>query len=143
MPSLPEMKAGEVVYVAGFGRTLSAKMSPVKQKLRIPIYDHTQCLHKFATKNVEVTDSQICAGGEFGRDACDGGEFVANSLRTFAKLICHNRLGWSTHALQRQLDRRGRCVIRLSLRPPRLAGNLHESLVVHRVDRQAYKIIDA
>jgi serine protease 7 len=75
MPSLPELKAGEVVYVAGFGRTLHTKMSPVKQKLRMPIYDHTLCAKKFATKNVEVTDKQICAGGEFSKDACDGGEW--------------------------------------------------------------------
>lgn len=80
MPSLPEMKAGEVVYVAGFGRTLHAKMSSIKQKLRLPVYDHGQCKKKFATKNVEVTDEQICAGGEFSRDACDGGEWFRSSM---------------------------------------------------------------
>lgn len=74
MPSLPDMKSGESVYVTGFGRTLHSKMSTVKQKLRIPVFDHGKCERRFATKNVEITDDQICAGGEFSRDACDGGK---------------------------------------------------------------------
>lgn len=74
MESLPNMKAGESVYVIGFGRTLKSKMSPIKQKLRLPVYDHSRCHEKFSVKNVDVTNDQICAGGEFSRDACDGGE---------------------------------------------------------------------
>lgn len=70
------MQAGESAYVAGFGRTLHSKMSVVKQKLRLPIYDHKQCREKFAAKKVEVRDDQICAGGEFSKDACDGGKKV-------------------------------------------------------------------
>lgn len=70
------MKAGDSVYVTGFGRTLHAKMSTIKQKLRMPVFDHSQCRRKFATKRVEITPDQICAGGEFSRDACDGGEFT-------------------------------------------------------------------
>ena len=73
-PSLPDMTAGDSAYVAGFGRTLYSKMSVIKQKLRLPIYDHSLCREKFAAKNVEVRDDQICAGGEFSKDACDGGK---------------------------------------------------------------------
>jgi serine protease 7 len=73
-PSFPEVKSGESVYVAGFGRTLHSKMSTIKQKLRIPIFDHSQCREKFSVKNVDITKDQICAGGDFSRDACDGGE---------------------------------------------------------------------
>ncbi|CRK94579.1 CLUMA_CG008079, isoform A [Clunio marinus] len=72
MPSSPSLKNGESVYITGFGRTLHSKMSTIKQKLRIPMYDHRQCVRKFATKNVDITKDQICAGGEFSRDACDG-----------------------------------------------------------------------
>lgn len=68
------MKAGESVYITGFGRTLHSKTSTIKQKLRLPIYNHQQCERRFATKNVEITADQICAGGEFSRDACDGGK---------------------------------------------------------------------
>lgn len=73
-PSFPPMRSGESVYVVGFGRTLQSKTSSIKQKLRLPIYDHTKCKQKFAAKNVDVTEGQICAGGEFSRDACDGGK---------------------------------------------------------------------
>lgn len=67
------MRAGDSAYVAGFGRTLKSKMSVVKQKLRLPIYDQSLCRQKFSAKKVEVRDDQICAGGEFSKDACDGG----------------------------------------------------------------------
>lgn len=49
-------------------------MSTIKQKLRIPIFDFVQCREKFGAKNVDITKDQICAGGDFSRDACDGGE---------------------------------------------------------------------
>lgn len=71
------MKSGDSAYVVGFGRTLYSKMSPIKQKLRLPIYDHEKCRSKFAAKSVQVTDDQLCAGGEFTKDACDGGELLA------------------------------------------------------------------
>lgn len=71
------MRTGESVYVTGFGRTLHSKMSMVKQKLRLPVFDHGKCQRRFATKNVEITNEQICAGGEFSRDACDGGEWTS------------------------------------------------------------------
>lgn len=72
--STPSMKIGESVYVAGFGRTLQAKMSTIKQKLTIPIYDQSSCRRKFATKNIKVENDQLCAGGEFSKDTCDGGK---------------------------------------------------------------------
>lgn len=55
-------------------------MSAIKQKLRLPVYDHSVCRKRFAVKNVDVTDDQICAGGEFSRDACDGGKSNVNLL---------------------------------------------------------------
>lgn len=73
-PSFPDPISGESVYVTGFGRTLHSKMSTIKQKLRLPVFNHSQCRAKFATKSVDVTNDQICAGGEFSKDACDGGE---------------------------------------------------------------------
>lgn len=77
-PSFPGLKSGEPVYVTGFGRTLYAKTSTIKQKLTLPVFDHAQCRTKFATKKVDVTNDQICAGGEFSKDACDGGEKFVN-----------------------------------------------------------------
>lgn len=96
------MRSGESVYVVGFGRTLQAKISPIKQKLRLPIYDHTKCKQKFAAKNVDVTDGQICAGGEFSRDACDGGKSKLIKLHYPFHLfhgIYYNRFRWTTDAI--------------------------------------------
>lgn len=88
LPSLPELRTGDSVYVVGFGRTLHSKMSAIKQKLRLPVYDHSVCRKRFAVKNVDVTDDQICAGGEFSRDACDGGKrrFVSDEVRSLIDL---------------------------------------------------------
>lgn len=61
-----------MAYVTGFGRTLKASRSSVKQKLQLPIFDQAACRKKFLTKNVEIFDDQICAGGKFSEDACDG-----------------------------------------------------------------------
>ncbi|KAL7025797.1 hypothetical protein ACKWTF_013639 [Chironomus riparius] len=69
---LPPLKAGNTVYIVGFGRTLAARRSTIKQKLAIPIYDHEICKRKFLSKKVIIHDEQLCAGGEFSKDACDG-----------------------------------------------------------------------
>ncbi|CAG9806541.1 unnamed protein product [Chironomus riparius] len=69
---LPPLKAGNTVYIVGFGRTLAARRSTIKQKLAIPIYDHEICKRKFSSKKVVIHDEQLCAGGEFSKDACDG-----------------------------------------------------------------------
>lgn len=66
LPSLNaqhSLKTGDSVYVVGFGRTLTSKTSPIKQKLKISIYNHDECKKKFALKNVEIHDDQLCAGG--------------------------------------------------------------------------------
>lgn len=66
------LKVGDIAYVVGFGRTLTSKMSNIKQKLQLPIFDFTKCKEKFKTKGVEISDYQLCAGGEFMKDSCDG-----------------------------------------------------------------------
>jgi hypothetical protein len=62
-PNLNPLKTGDSVYVAGFGRTLQSRTSPVKQKLRIPVFDQNECKRKFSTKKVEIHADQLCAGG--------------------------------------------------------------------------------
>lgn len=62
----------EEVYVAGWGRTLTSKRSSVKQKLSVPIVDVESCRNKFSARNVTLNDNQICAGGKFREDTCDG-----------------------------------------------------------------------
>lgn len=59
----PPLNTGDIVYIVGFGRTLQARRSQVKQKLTIPIYNHEICKQKFASKKVSIHNDQICAGG--------------------------------------------------------------------------------
>lgn len=65
-------QTGTSVVVAGWGRTLRASQSSIKQKLTLPVSDPADCGRKFATKNVNIIDSQLCAGGIYTRDTCDG-----------------------------------------------------------------------
>lgn len=66
------LRTGDSVYVVGFGRTLTSKISNIKQKLRLPIYEQSKCRAKFLEKGVDITDYQMCAGGEYLKDSCDG-----------------------------------------------------------------------
>lgn len=60
------------LQVAGWGRTLNSRQSNTKQKLELPIFDHSKCREKFATANAFIDDTQLCAGGGYIEDACDG-----------------------------------------------------------------------
>lgn len=62
----------EEVVVAGWGRTLSSKRSSTKQKLSIRIVDNDECSEKFRSRNCTINYNQICAGGKFREDTCDG-----------------------------------------------------------------------
>lgn len=56
-----------------FSSLTKGRQSNTKQKLELPIYDHSQCQEKFATAaNTFIDDSQLCAGGLYIQDACDG-----------------------------------------------------------------------
>ncbi|XP_013118286.1 serine protease 7 [Stomoxys calcitrans] len=73
---LPETRTaitpGELLIVAGWGRTLEARQSSVKKQLAIPVTANDVCAKKYATKKVTLINSQLCAGGEFSKDSCDG-----------------------------------------------------------------------
>ncbi|XP_018796326.1 PREDICTED: serine protease easter [Bactrocera latifrons] len=66
------INVGELLTVAGWGRTLLARQSNVKQELAVPVVDHDACARKFSSRNVNLITSQLCAGGEFSKDSCDG-----------------------------------------------------------------------
>ncbi|CAD7077944.1 unnamed protein product [Hermetia illucens] len=56
----------------GWGRTLEAKQSKISNKIQIPHYDHEECRKRYLRLKINITQAQICAGGEFKRDSCDG-----------------------------------------------------------------------
>lgn len=63
---------GDKVMVAGWGRTLNAKRSAIKQKLMIAIANREDCVARYAREGRTITDKQICAGGGYLEDTCDG-----------------------------------------------------------------------
>ncbi|XP_030559163.1 serine protease 7 [Drosophila novamexicana] len=62
----------ELLVVSGWGRTLLTRQSNIKQRLDVPVADPNYCAEKFATRRINVISSQLCAGGDFSRDSCDG-----------------------------------------------------------------------
>lgn len=40
--------------------------------MNVPANDHNECVEKFSTRNINIGPSQLCAGGEFAKDSCDG-----------------------------------------------------------------------
>ncbi|XP_017053007.1 serine protease 7 [Drosophila ficusphila] len=66
------INTGEILVVSGWGRTTTARKSTIKQRLDLPVNDHDSCARKFATRNIQLISSQLCVGGEFYRDSCDG-----------------------------------------------------------------------
>ncbi|XP_030239548.1 serine protease 7 isoform X2 [Drosophila navojoa] len=62
----------EMLVVSGWGRTLQSRQSNIKQRLDVPVKSAAYCMEKFATRQINVISSQLCAGGEFSRDSCDG-----------------------------------------------------------------------
>ncbi|KAH8369099.1 hypothetical protein KR009_000928 [Drosophila setifemur] len=66
------INTGEVLVVSGWGRTTTARKSTIKQRLNLPVSDHETCKKKFSTRKINLITSQLCAGGEFYRDSCDG-----------------------------------------------------------------------
>lgn len=66
------LDVGNDVFVAGWGKTLNGRNSPVKLKLNVPIFAKNDCASKYRQLGVDLTDRQICAGGVFAEDACRG-----------------------------------------------------------------------
>ncbi|TMW47661.1 hypothetical protein DOY81_007260 [Sarcophaga bullata] len=66
------ISTGDILVVAGWGRTLLARQSNVKKQLQVPVNNHDACVQKFKTRNVNIARTQLCAGGEFAKDSCDG-----------------------------------------------------------------------
>lgn len=75
LPSVvaPETKRqGQQYTVIGFGRTLQDKRSPVKQKLTVGYVEPGQCSNKYGNLKVSIASTQLCAGGKYLQDSCDG-----------------------------------------------------------------------
>ncbi|KAF9810110.1 hypothetical protein SFRURICE_011278 [Spodoptera frugiperda] len=66
------LDVGTDVYVAGWGKTLNGRNSPIKLKLGLPIFNKEECDDKYKRLGAILGEKQICAGGVFAEDACRG-----------------------------------------------------------------------
>lgn len=51
---------------------VAARQSATKQQVVLPFSDHHYCQSKYEALGITVTDNQLCAGGNYGSDTCDG-----------------------------------------------------------------------
>ncbi|XP_050312699.1 phenoloxidase-activating factor 1-like isoform X2 [Anthonomus grandis grandis] len=59
-------------YISGWGKTETSESSPVKLKVDLVPFDKQECQEKFDMLNLEIDNTQICAGGEKLKDSCNG-----------------------------------------------------------------------
>ncbi|XP_055383392.1 CLIP domain-containing serine protease B8 [Condylostylus longicornis] len=69
---------GKYFSVSGWGRTdlfndyFPNIRSPIKLKLQVPYVTNENCSEILKEHGAEITDKQICAGGELSKDTCAG-----------------------------------------------------------------------
>lgn len=70
-----ELKENEYLTVAGWGRTeVFYSHSPIKLKVNVPLVNLTYCNWKVKSlqSNLNIENTQLCAGGQQGLDSCSG-----------------------------------------------------------------------
>lgn len=63
---------GTVMDVSGWGKTEQGTSSSIKLKAEVPIVTLNDCQRVYSQRSVELTNSQMCAGGMQGIDSCRG-----------------------------------------------------------------------
>lgn len=48
------------------------RQSPTKQAVSLPIVDQQTCAERYSPLGIFITDNQLCAGGVYAQDTCDG-----------------------------------------------------------------------
>lgn len=67
-------KIGAWLEVAGWGMTnmTTLEVSDTLQRLSIPLVENSECSETFKKDDIEIADTQICAGGLANKDSCGG-----------------------------------------------------------------------
>lgn len=63
---------GQKVQAAGWGKAENTSSSNIKLKVSLPLADWNMCQSMYASAKVNLGPTQICAGGEQGKDTCKG-----------------------------------------------------------------------
>ncbi|VEN56986.1 unnamed protein product [Callosobruchus maculatus] len=58
--------------VSGWGKTETERVSVVKMKVDLPYVEKEDCKESYKVLGMDLIDSQTCAGGEAGKDSCNG-----------------------------------------------------------------------
>ncbi|XP_055324477.1 serine protease 7 [Sitodiplosis mosellana] len=87
----PRTLPNERLVAAGWGRSTTMRQSAIKQHVELPVYDHEECTNKYRALGISVNKNQVCAGGIFGFDTCDG-----DSGNPLMKVLAS---GWVVEAL--------------------------------------------
>lgn len=78
-----DSNVGQLLDVAGWGKTESRSESNVKLKVRIPFVQNEDCVRTYGNAGVQLGAGQICAGSQKGKDSCrgdSGGPLMARAL---------------------------------------------------------------
>lgn len=65
-------RLGSKAWVAGWGTTEHSSSSEIKLKVELPIVQNEPCQRVYEKMSVELVPTQICAGGQKGKDSCRG-----------------------------------------------------------------------
>ncbi|CAG9769232.1 unnamed protein product [Ceutorhynchus assimilis] len=81
----PEVKK---YYISGWGKTETEQSSKVKLRVDLVPYERERCKDQFQVLDLEINESQICAGGEKSKDSCNGDSggplMITNGTHHFA-----------------------------------------------------------
>lgn len=78
-----DSNVGQLLDVAGWGKTETRSESNVKLKVKIPLVSNADCVRTYANAGLQLGDGQICAGSQKGKDSCrgdSGGPLMARAL---------------------------------------------------------------
>ncbi|XP_050511893.1 serine protease 7-like isoform X2 [Diabrotica virgifera virgifera] len=67
-----ESHTDDPLTTVGWGLTEDGTYSKVKLKIELPLRTRDYCMDAFKEVKLNLSDSQICAGGEYDRDTCQG-----------------------------------------------------------------------
>lgn len=63
---------GEELTVTGWGKTEEDNRSEIQLHVELIGKNHNVCNQKYSTANITLADTQLCVGGEPGKDSCKG-----------------------------------------------------------------------
>uniref|UniRef100_A0AAG5CTE4 CLIP domain-containing serine protease n=1 Tax=Anopheles atroparvus TaxID=41427 RepID=A0AAG5CTE4_ANOAO len=67
-----ENLTGKQLTVAGWGQTQNRSTSTKLLHLKVPVWENDNCGEVFRSVSLDIVPTQVCAGGDMGKDSCRG-----------------------------------------------------------------------